>query len=82
MVMKPVEDDGDAARLTLPNGAASRTARLWPPLSARDTPVVDARYWTALCMASVAGCNLGDFFSLYLHMGHVSSLIPICSGAQ
>ena len=37
---------------------------------------------TALCVASVAGCNLGDFFSLNLHMGHVSGLIPICSGAK
>ncbi|MGA2189350.1 MAG: hypothetical protein ABSH33_12530 [Steroidobacteraceae bacterium] len=43
----------------------------------KSTPELGIRYWVALCTASVAGCNLGDFVSLYLHLGHWIGLLPL-----
>jgi uncharacterized membrane-anchored protein len=37
-------------------------------------PNVGARYWTALCLASIFGANMGDFFARSLGLGHVSGL--------
>jgi len=42
-----------------------------------STPELGIRYWVAICAASVAGCNLGDFVSLYLHLGHWVGLFPL-----
>jgi uncharacterized membrane-anchored protein len=42
-----------------------------------STPELGIRYWVAICAASVAGCNLGDFVSLYLHLGHWIGLLPL-----
>lgn len=36
----------------------------------RSIPVIGRRYWTALCLASIFGCNLGDFFAGDLRLGH------------
>ena len=33
-----------------------------------------ARYWTALCLASIFGANMGDFFARDLGLGHVHGL--------
>jgi uncharacterized membrane-anchored protein len=46
-------------------------------MRAESTPELGVRYWVALCAASVAGCNLGDFVSLYLHVGHWRGLLPL-----
>ena len=51
-----------------------------PPVLAMQSasaPRLGARYWTAISLASVAGCNLGDFVSLYLHLGHWLGLPPL-----
>jgi hypothetical protein len=32
------------------------------------------RYWTALCLASIFGANMGDFFAHNLGLGHVDGL--------
>jgi uncharacterized membrane-anchored protein len=37
-------------------------------------PALGPRYWTALCLASVFGANMGDFFAHNLGLGHVSGL--------
>jgi uncharacterized membrane-anchored protein len=37
-------------------------------------PVLGPRYWTALCIASIFGANMGDFFAHNLHLGHVAGL--------
>lgn len=39
-----------------------------------NTPQVGARYWVALCVASVFGANCGDFASHVLGLGHVRGL--------
>ena len=36
----------------------------------RGVPAIGPRYWAALCLASVLGCNLGDFVSSDLQLGH------------
>jgi uncharacterized membrane-anchored protein len=61
------------------NVDAARLTRLsWvPPMRYENVPMVGARYWTAITMASVFGCNLGDFVSLYLHWGHWRGLFPL-----
>src|SRR5947209_3230331 len=43
-----------------------------PPgmMRARSLPVIDARYWVAISVASVFGANLGDLASHDLHLGH------------
>jgi len=37
-------------------------------------PALGARYWTALCLASIFGANMGDFFARNLGLGHVFGL--------
>jgi uncharacterized membrane-anchored protein len=37
-------------------------------------PTLCARYWTALCLASIFGANMGDFFAHDLGLGHVAGL--------
>lgn len=37
-------------------------------------PTLGARYWTALCLASIFGANMGDFFAHNLGLGHVAGL--------
>ena len=37
-------------------------------------PVLGARYWSALCIASIAGANMGDFFAHDIGLGHVAGL--------
>jgi uncharacterized membrane-anchored protein len=37
-------------------------------------PALGARYWIALCLASIFGANMGDFFARNLHLGHVAGL--------
>lgn len=37
-------------------------------------PLLGLRYWIALCLASVFGANMGDFFAHNLGLGHVAGL--------
>jgi uncharacterized membrane-anchored protein len=37
-------------------------------------PTLGTRYWTALCLASIFGANMGDFFAHDLGLGHVAGL--------
>jgi uncharacterized membrane-anchored protein len=37
-------------------------------------PLLGLRYWVALCLASVFGANMGDFFAHNLGLGHVGGL--------
>jgi uncharacterized membrane-anchored protein len=45
-------------------------------MQVRNVPVLGLRYWTAICLASVFGANLGDFVSHDLHLGHVRG-VPV-----
>ena len=35
-------------------------------------PALGARYWSALCLASIFGANMGDLFARNLGLGHVA----------
>ena len=37
-------------------------------------PTLSTRYWVALCLASIFGANMGDFFARNLSLGHVAGL--------
>jgi uncharacterized membrane-anchored protein len=37
-------------------------------------PTLGARYWVALCLASIFGANMGDFFARDVGLGHVAGL--------
>ena len=37
-------------------------------------PFLGLRYWIALCLASIFGANMGDFFAHNLGLGHVAGL--------
>ncbi len=37
-------------------------------------PTLGVRYWFALCLASIFGANMGDFFAHDLGLGHVAGL--------
>jgi uncharacterized membrane-anchored protein len=37
-------------------------------------PLLGTRYWVALCLASIFGANMGDFFARNLGLGHVTGL--------
>jgi uncharacterized membrane-anchored protein len=40
----------------------------------RHLPALGPRFWAALCLASVFGANMGDFFAHNLGLGHVAGL--------
>jgi uncharacterized membrane-anchored protein len=42
-----------------------------------NVPTVDARYWTAITLASIFGCNLGDCLSFYAGWNHWIGLAPL-----
>ena len=46
----------------------------------KQMPALDARYWAALCAASMFGANMGDFFSHNLHLGHFRGLPFLAAG--
>lgn len=37
-------------------------------------PTLSPRYWVALCIASIFGANMGDFFARIIGLGHVAGL--------
>src|SRR5579871_4817539 len=37
-------------------------------------PALTAKYWIALCIASIFGANMGDFFAHDLGLGHIAGL--------
>ena len=49
------------------------------PMRTTDDPDVDARYWSAITLASVFGCNLGDCLSFYAHWNHWIGLGPLAA---
>ncbi|MBB5055414.1 putative membrane-anchored protein [Granulicella aggregans] len=44
-----------------------------------NVPTVDARYWSAITLASIFGCNLGDCLSFYAHWNHWIGLAPLAA---
>ena len=44
-------------------------------------PALGPRYWSALCLASIFGANMGDFFARNLGLGHISGL-PFLAAAM
>src|SRR5271163_4028383 len=46
-------------------------------MQTRNVPVLGARYWAAISLASVFGANMGDFVSHVLGLGHVRGLAPL-----
>ena len=42
-----------------------------------NVPSVDARYWAAITLASIVGCNLGDCLSFYAHWNHWIGFAPL-----
>ncbi|HZP74756.1 MAG TPA: hypothetical protein VFB45_01310 [Pseudolabrys sp.] len=43
-------------------------------MQSTHVPSLGPRYWTALCLASIFGANMGDFFAHDLGLGHVAGL--------
>jgi uncharacterized membrane-anchored protein len=43
-------------------------------MNRRHLPTLNARYWVALCLASIFGANMGDFFAHNIGLGHVAGL--------
>ena len=43
----------------------------------RHTPQLDARYWTAITLASVFGTNLGDFYAHESELGIGKGLVML-----
>jgi uncharacterized membrane-anchored protein len=39
----------------------------------RHLPLLNVRFWIALCLASIFGANLGDFFA-HIGLGHIAGL--------
>ena len=46
------------------------------PMRCSNVPNVNARYWTAMTLVSIFGCNLGDCLSFYAHWNHWIGLAP------
>ncbi|ADW71429.1 hypothetical protein AciX9_4483 (plasmid) [Granulicella tundricola MP5ACTX9] len=61
-----------------------RTTGQRPPsfvqsMRSANVPRVDARYWSAITVASIFGCNLGDCLSFYAHWNHWIGLAPLAA---
>jgi hypothetical protein len=50
---------------------AKRERTLMQPI---HLPTLGARYWSALCLATIFGANMGDLFARNLGLGHVAGL--------
>jgi uncharacterized membrane-anchored protein len=46
-------------------------------MDAKNLPMINARYWTAILAASMCGANTGDFASRILGLGHTRGLLPL-----
>jgi len=46
-------------------------------MQVKNLPAINARYWCAIVVASMAGANTGDFAARYLHLGHTGGLLPL-----
>jgi uncharacterized membrane-anchored protein len=46
-------------------------------MKTKNLPTINARYWCAIVVASMAGANAGDFAARYLHLGHTRGLLPL-----
>jgi uncharacterized membrane-anchored protein len=66
---RPPGRKGD--RFMLPQVAALPS---WIIMRRDQVPVLGSRYWVAIVIASMFGCNVGDFVSDVLHLGHVRGL--------
>jgi uncharacterized membrane-anchored protein len=44
------------------------------PMQPNHLPALGPRYWSALCLASIFGANMGDFVARNLGLGHVAGL--------
>jgi uncharacterized membrane-anchored protein len=44
------------------------------PMQRIHLPTPGARYWAALCLASIFGANMGDFFARDVGLGHLAGL--------
>jgi len=49
-------------------------------MNERHLPLLNARFWAALCLASIFGANLGDFFAHNIGLGHVAGLPFLAAG--
>jgi uncharacterized membrane-anchored protein len=47
------------------------------PMRYANVPSIDARYWIAISMASIFGCNLGDCLSYFANWNHWIGLLPL-----
>ena len=43
-------------------------------LKQQHLPILGPRFWAALCLASIFGANVGDFFAHDLGLGHLGGL--------
>lgn len=43
-------------------------------MQSNHLPALGARYWSALCLASIFGANMGDLFARNFGLGHVAGL--------
>lgn len=43
-------------------------------MQSNHLPALGPRYWSALCLASIFGANMGDFFARNLGLGHIAGL--------
>jgi len=56
-----------------------RPSSFIPSMRGANIPPVDARYWSAITLASIFGCNLGDCLSFYVHWNHWIGLAPLAT---
>ena len=49
-------------------------------MNERHLPLLNARFWVALCLASIFGANLGDFFAHNIGLGHLAGLPFLAAG--
>ena len=49
-------------------------------MNERHLPLLNARFWAALCIASIFGANLGDFFAHNIGLGHLAGLPFLAAG--
>jgi uncharacterized membrane-anchored protein len=49
-------------------------------MNERHLPLLNARFWFALCLASIFGANLGDFFAHNIGLGHLAGLPFLAAG--
>jgi uncharacterized membrane-anchored protein len=78
-VSREVRFMNEGVRVLNERAVSQKRSAFIPSMRGANVPAVDGRYWSAITLASIFGCNLGDCLSFYVHWNHWIGLAPLAA---